>query len=206
MNKKRLLVVVSLVLILAVAAGGTVAWLTDRTETVKNTFTIGDIDIRLTEAGADPNQDKTRLEQSFKMVPGVAMSKEPKVIVEKGSEPCWVFVKVEESSVLSDYIEYAVDADKDLATDNWTPLDGVTGVYYYKQETPVTADGGLTLSILAVNTNTGEEVLVKPTVTEKMMEALNVTDATQPTLTFTAYAVQLYGSDTAAAAWAKLNG
>ena len=49
------------------------------------------------------------------------------------------------------------------------------------------------------------QVLVKPTVTKADMEALNVEGAKKPTLTFAAYAVQLYKSNgvkfTPAEAW-----
>ena len=50
MKKKGWLSVVALVLVLCCAVGGTLAWLTDTTDPVTNTFTVGDIDIDLTES------------------------------------------------------------------------------------------------------------------------------------------------------------
>ena len=64
---RKALVVLSLMMVLAVAAvGGTLAWLTDSTQEVKNTFTTSDIEITLTES---ENLD-------LKMVPGFTITKD----------------------------------------------------------------------------------------------------------------------------------
>ena len=57
--KKKVLSIVAVVLVLCCAIGGTLAWLTDKTASVKNTFTVGDINIELTETTTN-----------YKMVPG----------------------------------------------------------------------------------------------------------------------------------------
>ena len=75
------------VLVLSFTIGGTLAWLTDTTEPVTNTFTYGDINITLAETT-----------EVYKMVPGNSISKDPSVTVESGSEACWLLVKVEESA------------------------------------------------------------------------------------------------------------
>ena len=65
---RKALVVLSLMMVLAVAAvGGTLAWLTDSTQEVKNTFTTSDIDITLAETTGT----------SYKMVPGFTITKDP---------------------------------------------------------------------------------------------------------------------------------
>ena len=69
---------------------------------------------------------------------------------------------------------------------------------YYRE---VDADSvGTEFSVLKDN-----KVTVKDTVTKKMMEELEAAGATQPTLTFTAYACQSDNVDTAADAWKKIN-
>lgn len=178
MNKKSILIITSVVLLLCFAVGGTLAWLTDKTVEVKNVFTYGNIDITLAEsAGLD-----------LKMVPGKTITKDPKVTVVGGSEACWLFVKIEKSDNFGTYMSYGVD-------DKWTALDGVDGVYYMK--VAASADDQ-EFSVIADN-----EVTVLETVTKGDMDAL-AADATKvPTLTFTAYAVQADGFETAAAAWAK---
>ena len=76
----------------------------------------------------------------------------------------------------------------------WTVLTGADGVYY-RVVNATTSDK--TFSVLA-----DDQVTCNDTVTKAMMDVL--TEATYPTLTFTAYAVQQSGSDTAAEAWAKV--
>ena len=166
------------------AVGGTLAWLTDSTQEVKNTFTTSDIEITLTES---ENLD-------LKMVPGFTITKDPKVTVKAGSEACWLFVKVEKSDNLDSFISYTVDS-------SWTALDGVTGVYY-REVAATTADTDFPVL-------TSNQVTVKKEVTKSQMEALKAENAVQPTLTFTAYATQLYKNNTtkftAAEAWEILN-
>ena len=49
MKKKAWLSALAVVLVLCCAVGGTLAWLTQKTDAVVNTFTVGDINITLTE-------------------------------------------------------------------------------------------------------------------------------------------------------------
>lgn len=178
MKKKTLALLLALVLVFGAAVGGTIAYLTDTTGPVTNTFTVGNIDIGLAETATD-----------FKMVPGCDITKDPKVTVMANSEACWLFVRIDESSNLDDFISYTVASD-------WTQGDGtnIPSNVWYRSVTASTTDQ--TFSVL-----TGDEVTVKNTVTKAMMDAL--TDNTRPTLTFTACAVQADGLNTAEAAYAQ---
>lgn len=178
MKKKVLICVVAVVLVLCCAVGGTIAWLTAKTDSVTNTFTVGDINITLAES---ENLD-------LKMVPGNTITKDPKVTVTANSEACWLFVKVEASANLDNFITYAI-------ADGWMELE--TGVYY-REVDAATAKAGASYDVL-----TGNQVTVKETVTKEQMKAL--TPANYPTLTFTAYAVQKDNINSAADAWAKVN-
>ena len=155
-----------LVLVAALSIGGTIAWLTADTTPVVNTFTASNINIELTES------EKLDL----KMVPGKTITKDPKVTVKANSEACWLFVKVEESDNFDDFMTYAI-------ADDWTLLTGETGVYY-REVSATTAD--IDFTVLKNN-----QVLVMDKVTKTQMDAL--TTATNPTLTFTAYACQSEG-------------
>ena len=177
MKKKIVICALSIAVIICCAVGGTFAWLTTQTGEVKNTFTIGNIDITLAETTSD-----------FKMIPGESIAKDPVVTVKAGSEACWLFVKVTESDNLDSFISYSVDS-------GWTALTGVSGVYY-REVAAVSADSSFDVL-------TGNAVTVKDTVTKTMMDAL--TDNTLPTLTFKAYAIQKSGFDTVEAAWAKVS-
>ena len=176
MKKKTLALVLALTLLVAGVVGGTLAWLTDQTAEVKNTFTVGDINIGLTETTTD-----------YKMVPGNTIAKDPTVTVKANSEACWLFVKVTESTNLKDFITYAI-------AEGWTALPGVDGVYY--REVPASA-ADQPFSVLK-----GDAVTVNSDVTKEMLTAK---DFANPTLTFKAYAVQKDNVASASDAWAKVN-
>lgn len=177
MKKRTLIILVALVAVFGMAVGGTIAWLTDQTEPITNTFTVGNINIELKETTTE-----------FKMVPGVTIAKDPEITVRSGSEACYLFVKVEKSKNLDDFIDYT------MAT-GWIELEGANGVYYRVVDA---TNSDTTFSVLE-----GDRVTCKDSVTKEMMDDL--TEATRPTLTFTAYAVQQSGSASAAAAWEKVN-
>ena len=176
MKKKILALVLALTLLVAGVVGGTLAWLTDRTAEVKNTFTVGDINIGLTETTAD-----------YKMVPGNTIAKDPTVTVKANSEACWLFVQVTKSENLDTFITYAI-------AEGWTALSDVDGVYY-REVSASNADQ--TFSVLK-----GDAVTVNSDVTKEMLTAK---DFANPTLTFKAYAVQKDNVASASDAWAKVN-
>ena len=183
----------SIALVLATAAlvigtvFGTMAWLSAKSGPVTNTFTTSDITVTLKETTGT----------QYKMVPGYTITKDPKVTVKSGSEPCYLFVKLEKSSNFDTFLTYTV-------ADGWTQLKDaqntdVLGVYYREVET---ADVGKTFSVLE-----GDKVTVSSTVTKEQMSAL--TTESCPTLTVTAYASQLMKSNTeeftAIEAWSNVN-
>lgn len=175
MKKKVFLSMAAVILVLCCAVGGTLAWLTDKTDSVTNTFTVGDINIALAETTSD-----------YKMVPGNTIAKDPKVTVKAGSEACWLFVKVEKSSNFGTFMTY------DMA-DGWTALTGSDGVFYREVAAAATE------AEFAVLKN--DQVKVLDSVTKEMLTGQGFT---APTLTFTAYAVQKDNIATAAEAWAKV--
>lgn len=182
---RNVLLIVSMMLVVAMASvGGTLAWLTASTGSVTNTFTPSDINITLDEAAGKDNS------YQFKMVPGTTITKDPKVTVNKDSEACWLFVKVEKSDNYDTFMN-----DYTMA-DDWTALDATTysGVYY-RQVAASTADQ--TFGILKDN-----QVSVKNTVTKAQMNGLTATTY-YPKLSFTAYAVQQDGITDVATAWAQ---
>lgn len=180
-SARVLVMAVALTLIIGGIIGGSVAWLTAKTDELVNTFTVGNIDITLAETTTD-----------FKMVPGNTISKDPKVTVKAGSEACYLFVKVTESDNLKSFISYTVDT----AEGKWTKLNGVDGNVYYRVVEAATAD--TSFDILTSN-----QVSVKDSVTKEQLQA--VKNDNKPTLSFIAYAVQKDNIDNAADAWAKVN-
>lgn len=181
---KRVLPVVALVLVVALASiGGTIAWLTDSTDEVKNTFTAADIDVTLTEtpnAKSDSSKEENDIWKA-NMLPGFSYPKDPKVEVSKNSADCYLFVKFEETNDPSTYLTYT----STLTTANgWTQGDGTdipSNVWYRKV---MTSDTTRSWELLSGNT-----ISVKDTVTKENMET-----AAKAELTYTAYASQLYKS------------
>ena len=194
MKKKTIALVLACIICVGIGIGGTLAWLTDTTDAVTNTFTTSDIDITLTETGATNNAN------SYKMVPGYTISKDPKVTVSADSEDCWLFVKLEKSANFDTYMEFVVDSGWTAGTGTAEGQNGVpVGVYFRKI---TSAEKNTALSVLKDN-----QVTVKGTVTKALMEAA---ETSEPTLTVTAYASQLYKNNnatdnqfTAAEAWAN---
>ena len=182
MKKKSLALVLALAMIVVCVVGGTLAWLTATTPEVKNTFTAGDINIKLEETDATVAADGSATKE-FKMIPGYTITKDPKVTVLAGSEKCYLFVKVVKSTNFDNFMTCTI-------ADGWTQGDGTdipSNVYYRVVDT---ADMGTAYSVLK-----NDQVTVKDTVTKADMNALKADDAIQPTLTFTAYACQYNNSN-----------
>jgi len=192
-NKTKVLaVVLALVLVVGCAAGATLAWLMDTTQEVVNTFTYGDINITLTENDNGVDNDNNANTNSYKMIPGNTITKDPKVTVVKDSEACWLFVKIEAENgaalkTVDDTYPAGTYLVYEVAT-GWTPLAGYAGVYYIKVDAD-TAKAGITNDVLADN-----QVKVLETVTKDMMKAIK-DGAPAPKLTFTAYAIQLANAE-----------
>ena len=208
--KKKLTLVVALVLILVISVGGTLAYLTDSKEVI-NTFTVGQVMIDLVETDNDDNDD-SGMANSYKMIPGTVLVKDPVITVDADSEKCYLFVKVAESAnitytvdgseatttkTFADFIEYEVKnvGSGEYAAYTWTKLTGVEGVdnvyYCIVNDT----DSDQKLSVIGY-TDDGEfvanKVQVKSDVTSEMMAGLagQTGDANKLTLTITAYAIQ----------------
>ena len=176
-NIRPIALLLALVLLIGGAVGGVVAWFIDQTDPVENTFTVGNIDIALEESN----------NLNLKMVPGCTIKKDPLVTVEGGSEDCWLFVEIVESTNLDSFINYEV-------ADGWKELSA--GIYYREV---AASDIDQKFGVLK-----DDEVSVLAGVTKDMMDAIEDGSATSPTLTFTAYAIQKAGFDDAAAAWEKV--
>ena len=205
-SKKTPALLLSAILLIGAVVGGTLAWLTDTTDEVTNTFTVGNIGVTLVETDSD-DADNDANNNTYKMIPGWTINKDPKANITAGSEFGYLFVKVEKSATVDSYLDYAIHGD-------WTELED--GVYYIEIDDD--AEIGKVYTILAGGTATynnvayswtDDQVLVKPTVDKAMMDAITAGTAVNPKMTFTAYACQLYKTNnvkfTPAEAWAILN-
>lgn len=142
--KKKKTILAALVLLLVVAVGGAIAYFTD-TDTKTNTFTIGNVDISLTEDGwdalADAN-DNDIPDVAEDMMPGESVTKDPTINNLSTKNPAYVFAKVEvpcttivaPATTSEEFFTYTTNA-------GWTELSSAavactsggtaTHVYYY---------------------------------------------------------------------------
>lgn len=120
---KSLVMVLALVLVIGCTVGATLAYLTDKSGEVKNTFTIGKVDITLTETdNTKPNEGpKEGVQNTYMLMPGKEYTKDPKVTVENDSEDCYLFVEFVVTGNVGTYVDYT----STLSTANgWTQGDG----------------------------------------------------------------------------------
>lgn len=191
MNKKQLLVMVAMMLVVAmVSVAGTIAFLTSSTGPVENTFTVGKVEITLDETDVDlygKKDGNTRVtKNSYKLIPGHTYTKDPTVHVADGSEECWVFVKVvDEISAIEDTKTIAAQ----MTEKGWTLVDGEANIYAN-----------------STKAKAGDDVVVFEYFTIK--GDADVASYDGKTVVITAYAVQADTFTTADAAWkaAKANG
>ena len=204
---KVLLATLSAAMLVTASVMGTLAYLQD-SETVTNTFTVGKVDITLTETAVDVNGDPIKGEepitnggeQFYKLMPGHDYTKDPVVTVIDDSEDAWVFVKVVNPIAGIEENGEGVDTIAEQIVDNgWTALTGVANVYYRAHTQDTEKDTPYTVF---------ENFTIKGTETNDTLD-----DYANKSITITAYAIQKDGfndtaktdAENAAAAWTAGN-
>ena len=190
MKKRTLALLLALVLVFGAAVGGTIAYLTDTTGPVTNTFTVGKVDITLTETfNTDTNNDQKNDAWQAQLIPGTTYAKDPVVTVTDDSEDCWLFVKFEENGNPSTYLTYTSNL---TAANGWTQGNGtdIPNNVWYR-------------AVNKADTTKSFHLLLNDTVTIDSTAVTNdsMDTASKAELVYTAYACQKSGFDTAAAAW-----
>lgn len=229
MKKKTLTIAIALVLVVALAVGATYAYLTATTGPVKNTFVAGGAvkqsDLELFEHVANMKTDgsytldiskkadagENGVYNSYTVMPGVNLPKDPTVNVKAASGKYYLFVEVTKGSGF-DTVTVGEKTGKPLScnvdTTKWEKLS-LTGkdtdrevyVYYVTGENAVkTYIQSAPVSNVAVlktidNTQNTIEVNADNDIVAKL------TSASASDLTFNAYACQAAGFDDAAAAF-----
>ena len=203
--KKKILSLTLVVCLLAIAVvGGTLAYFTDKSEVATNTFSVGDVTIKLDEADVDlmgnEIKDAKRVtENAYKLVPGHLYTKDPTVTVLAGSEEAYVrmFVTINKAKKLTtlfpgflpqNYVEGTWDATK------WVPYgeptkgnDTLTYEFrYYKTVCTVNEDG--TKKDAEVLPALFEEFRLPATLTDE-----DIADLAELTITVYAEAIQADG-------------
>ena len=212
MKKKLLIMSVAMVLVCAFAVGMTIAYLTS-TDEVVNTFTVGNVQIKLDEADVDEygvpqGSPAPRVpENTYKLIPGHTYTKDPTVTVLSGSEESFIKMTVTFSnSAELDAIFDPTGADllrifKGYDSTNWiykgntkdTSANTRTYEFWYKEVVPAVAatDADVALDALF------DSITVPGTITNAQLETIK-----NMTITVNAYAIQADGFEgNAEAAW-----
>ena len=190
--KKRKTIIAAVVLLLVFVVGRAVAYFTD-TESVTNTFTIGNVDITLTEPNWDDADDNNNNvpDAAESKTPGQKIAKDP-TITNVGTNDAFVFAKVEAACTTDvspaapkEIFTYTVKSGWYLMTDNACSGGKTTKIYAYGSDTSMTRlakDGKAVLF---------DEVIVNPEITGEEQGLTGNKD-----IVVTGYAIQADGIDT----------
>ena len=207
--KKTLTVILALVLVVVMSVAGTVAYLTS-TDTVTNTFSVGNVQIKLDEAKANPdgslvaNADRVKA-NSYKLLPGHTYNKDPMVTVLKGSESSYIkmtvtFTKAAEldaiftpngadmTSIFNGY-----DSANWIYKGNTEDTENNTRTYeFWYKEAVAAPDADVALDALF------DSITVPGSIKNDQLKTIE-----GMTITVNAYAIQADGFNDAADAWSK---
>ena len=209
--KKKLMTVLALVLVIAMSVAGTYAYLTS-TDKVVNTFTVGDVQIKLDEAKANPdgslvaNADRVKA-NSYKLLPGHEYNKDPMVTVLKGSENSYVKMTVTFTK--------AADLDAIFAP-NGADMTSIFNGYdstnwIYKGNTEDTTANTRTYefwykeAVAAPTADVALDALFNQIKAPDSLTNSDLNNLKDLKITVNAYAIQADGFATAEAAWAAFN-
>ena len=209
-RKKTWLIMACAVMMLMVSVIGTIAYLTDTTGPVVNTFTVGKLlddpqnfvlkEHEATDTDSDGVYTLVTTKEvdtnTYTVLPGVDLPKDPFVKTEETLKlDAYVFIEVVDETGTA--LHFTVDSE------NWTELSDKTGpqggkVYVMKANNGIAEAGKMLgpISILAKNGN-GKEITV---------DNVPIEDAEAQfgsKITFYGYMIQAGGFENAADAWAK---
>lgn len=208
-NMKK--IVMGLVCALALVTAsvmGTMAYLTS-TDEVVNTFTVGNVQIKLDEAKANPDgslvENADRVDaNNYKLLPGHTYNKDPMVTVLNGSEEAYIkmtvtFTKAAEldaifapngANMTSIFVGY--DSNNWISKGNTKDTQENTRTYeFWYKEAVAALDGDVALDALF------DQIVVPGSITNAQLKTIE-----GMTITVNAYAIQADGFANAEEAWA----
>lgn len=210
-RSKALILTLCAVLLVAASMLGTMAYLTS-TDEVENTFTVGQVKIKLDEAKANTDGSlvagAARVKaNSYKLLPGHTYNKDPMVTVLNGSEASYVkmtvtFSKANELDAIfapngADLINIFNGYDPAIWTYKGNTKDATANTrtyeFWYKEAVGApTADVALDALF--------DSITVPGTITNKQLATIE-----GMTITVNAYAIQADGFANAETAWAAFD-
>ena len=180
-TKKIVALALAAVLLVCTSVAATVAYL-QSTDSVTNTFTVGNVLIVLDEEDTDDSATDVTTEgrdkaNEYHLLPGHTYDKDPTVWVDADSEDCYVFVKVTNGlAAILDENGLDIDATK------WTDLGN--GVYLYKE----VLEGGESAVVFT-------EFTIAGTVSNTVLARYVTENNADAKIVVNAYAIQADGFD-----------
>ena len=209
MKKKILVACLCVALAVLTIAGTTLAYLTSK-DTVTNTFTVGNVSIKLDEAKANTDgslydNGTTRVDaNSYKLIPGHTYTKDPMVTVLEGSESSYIKMTVTFSKAAElDAIFAPNGADM---TSIFNGYDSTNWIY--KGNTKDATNNTRTYefwykaTVAAPDANVALDALFDSITVPGSITNTQLATIANMTITVNAYAIQADGFATADAAWA----
>ena len=208
MKKKILVACLCVALAVLTIAGTTLAYLTSQ-DTVVNTFTVGNVQIKLDEAKANAdgtlvaNADRVKA-NSYKLIPGHTYNKDPMVTVLEGSESSYIKMTVTFSKAAElDAIFAPNGADM---TSIFNGYDSTNWIY--KGNTKDATNNTRTYefwykaTVAAPDANVALDALFDSITVPGSITNTQLATIANMTITVNAYAIQADGFATPEAAWA----
>lgn len=209
--KKAMLMTLCAIILVVATVFGTMAYLTS-TDKVVNTFTVGNVAIKLDEAPVDENGKATTGDRvkanNYKLLPGLEYDKDPTVTVLANSEESYVKMTVTFSKANELDAIFATDGGADLISifggydaSTWIAKGNTkdaanntrTYEFWYKESVGASADDVALAPLFTTITVPGSITKGQLATIEGM------------TITVNAYAIQADGFDDADAAWAAFS-
>lgn len=165
MNAKKKILSVALAASLAAVAvvSSSLAYFTD-TDQKDNVFTVGNVDITLTE----PNWDAEGKEEAEDMYPGEAVAKDP-TVTNDGANPAFVRIKVEWPDTPK--VTYRTDYVDNKLGEGWVEADD--GYFYYTKPLEIgkSTDALFDQIVLSTETTNGYDGSYDIVVTAEAVQA-----------------------------------
>lgn len=209
-RSKPLVLALCAVLLVVGTILGTVAYLQD-TASVVNTFTVGNVHLKLDEAVVDekgePTGGRTETGNAYHLIPGETYTKDPTVTVLKGSEESYVRMMLtlncasELDAIFAPNGAVLTEIFKGYDATKWTYVDVTRGndntiTYEFRYFETVEAEDNADLVLDALF----DTVTVPNTMTGDQLATIADLE-----ITVEAHAIQATGFDTADEAWAAFS-
>ena len=209
-RSKSLVLALCAILLVVGTVLGTVAYLQD-TASVVNTFTVGNVHLKLDEAVVDekgePTGGRTETGNAYHLLPGETYTKDPTVTVLKGSEESYVRMMLtincasELDAIFAPNGAVLTEIFKGYDATKWTYVDVTRGndntiTYEFRYFETVEAEDNADLDLDALF----DTVTVPNTMTGDQLATIADLE-----ITVEAHAIQATGFDTADEAWAAFS-